>query len=292
MEKPFFAVFCCKGDKVFINGKNIYYSYDFDDVRYALQNVNLSIERGEFVCILGCNGSGKTTLVRHFNALLQLQKGELTVSGIDVSNERDLWRLRRLCGMVFQNPDNQFVSSVVEEDIAFGLENYEVPLEEIPRKVNTALKLVDMEGYGKRAPNTLSGGQKQRIAVAGVMALEPDVVIFDEATAMLDPEGKRDVLDIMGKLHKTGKTVIAITHFVEEAIYADKVVLMHEGRIIAQGKTREILTDVELLKKARIMPPMAVRVYVDLLNLGVNLNGCPVTNEELAEKICKLRQTT
>ena len=271
-----------------VNGKNISYSYDCNDTSYALRNVDLSIEQGEFVCILGCNGSGKSTLVRHLNALLQLQHGELTIAGIDVSNENDIWRLRRICGMVFQNPDNQFVSSVVEEDIAFGLENYEVPREEIPEKVNSALLLVDMEGYDKRAPNSLSGGQKQRIALAGGLALEPDIIIFDEVTAMLDPDGKQEVLEMMRKLHKAGKTIIAITHYVEEAVHADSVILMHEGKMIASGKTRDILTDVQLLKIAEIMPPMAVRVYYDLLDAGVKLKECPITNEELAEKICKL----
>lgn len=189
--------------------------------------------------------------------------------------------------MVFQNPDNQFVSSIVEEDIAFGLENYEVPRNEIPDKVSRALQLVDMEDYEKRAPSSLSGGQKQRIALAGVLALEPDVVIFDEATAMLDPDGRQEVLEIMHRLHRAGKTIIAITHYVEEAVDADTIILMREGTIIASGKPQDILTDVQLLSRAKIMPPIPVRVYYDLLALGIRLNSCPLTNKELAEKICE-----
>ncbi len=272
-----------------VKGRNISYSYDFNDTNYAIRNVDLSINKGEFVCILGCNGSGKSTLVRHLNALLELQYGELTVAGIDVSRENDIWQLRRICGMVFQNPDNQFVSSVVEEDIAFGLENYEVPRSEIPGKVKGALQHVDMEGYEKRAPSSLSGGQKQRIALAGVLALEPDVIIFDEATAMLDPDGRQEVLEIMHKLHIAGKTIIAITHYVEEAVDADNIILMHEGTVVASGKPQDILTDVQLLSKAKIMPPIPVRAYYDLLSLGIRLSSCPLTNKELAEKICELR---
>jgi len=276
-----------------VNGKNITYSYDdFSNTSYALRNVDLSIDKGEFVYILGCNGSGKSTLVRHLNALLKLQHGELSVAGFDVANENDLWQLRRICGMVFQNPDNQFVSSVVEEDIAFGLENYEVPRAEIPEKVNIALRSVDMEGYEKRAPSSLSGGQKQRIALAGVFALDPEIIIFDEATAMLDPDGRREVLAMMRKLHSLGKTIIAITHYVEEAVHADIVILMHEGAVIASGKPQDILTDDQLLRRAEIMPPMPVRVYNDLLALGIRLDGCPLTDEELAEKICAFRSKT
>ncbi len=271
-----------------VNGKSITYSYEFSDTDHALQNVDLSIDKGEFVCILGCNGSGKTTLVRHLNALLQLQYGELTVADFDVTNENDIWKLRRICGMVFQNPDNQFVSPVVEEDIAFGLENYEVPEKEIPEKVNEALQLVNMEGYEKRALSSLSGGQKQLIALAGVLALEPDIIIFDEATAMLDPGGRREVIEMMRKLKRAGKTVIVITHYVEETVSADNVILMHKGTVVAYGKPQDILTDVQLLSRAEIIPPMPVIVYYDLLATGIRLNNCPLTNEELAKKICEL----
>ncbi len=272
-----------------VDGKDIQFSYDYNDNSFALHNVDISINKGEFTVILGCNGSGKSTLVKHLNALLQLQHGQLTIAQIDVSNEKEIWLLRRICGMVFQNPDNQFVSSSVDEDIAFGLENYEVPRDDIAKKVNSALELVDMTGYEKRAPNTLSGGQKQRVALAGVLALEPDIIIFDEATAMLDPDGRQDVMNIMHKLHTAGKTVIAITHYVEEAVLAEKIILMHQGRVLCCGSPENILTNPELMHEAGLMVPMPVRLYYDLLQAGIHLSRCPLTGEELAEEICQLR---
>lgn len=272
-----------------VEGKKISFSYDFGGFPLALQDVDITIEKGEFVAIIGPNGSGKSTLVKHFNALLQLQQGELRVAQIDVRNEKDIWLLRRLCGMVFQNPDNQFVSSVVEEDIAFGLENYEVPRAEIPERVRSALALVGMGGYEKRPTNTLSGGQKQRVAIAGVLALDPEIIIFDEATAMLDPGGRQEVIKIMHKLHRAGKTIIAITHFVEEATAADKVILMHKGRILACGSPQAVLTDLELMKEAEMIPPLPVRLYYDLRQEGICLNRCPLTEEELVEEIWQLR---
>lgn len=275
-----------------VEGKNICFSYDFGGSSFALRDVDIDIVQGEFVAILGCNGSGKSTLVKHFNALLQLQQGELRVAQIDVRNEEDIWLLRRLCGMVFQNPDNQFVSSVVEEDIAFGLENYEVSRDEIPDRVRSALALVEMSGYEKRAPNTLSGGQKQRVALAGVLALDPDIIIFDEATAMLDPGGRQEVIKIMHKLHRVGKTIIAITHYVEETVAADKIILMHQGRVLACGSPKAILTNLDLMNAAEMIPPLPVRLYYDLRQAGVYLNQCPLTNEELVEEICQLRSKT
>ena len=275
-----------------VTGKNISFTYDFGGAAFALQDVDITIAQGEFVAILGCNGSGKSTLVKHFNALLQLQQGALKVAQIDVGNTEEIWLLRRFCGMVFQNPDNQFVSSVVEEDIAFGLENYEVPRGEFPARVRSALALVEMDGYEKRVPNSLSGGQKQRVALAGVLALEPEIIIFDEATAMLDPSGRQEVVKIMHKLHKTGKTIIAITHYVEETVAADKIILMHQGRVLACGHPRAILTDLDLMKKAELIPPLPVRLYYDLQQAGVNLSNCPLTNEEFVEAICQFRSKT
>ncbi|NLC53360.1 MAG: energy-coupling factor transporter ATPase [Firmicutes bacterium] len=275
-----------------IEGKKICFAYDFGGSSFALQDVDIDIAQGEFVAILGCNGSGKSTLVKHLNALLQLQQGELRVAQIDLRNEQEIWLLRRLCGMVFQNPDNQFVSPVVEEDIAFGLENYEVPREEIPARVQAALALVEMDGYEKRAPNTLSGGQKQRVALAGVMALEPEIIIFDEATAMLDPDGRQEVVAIMHKLHRAGKTIIAITHYVEEAVAADKIILMHQGQVLACGRPQAILTNLDLMHAAELVPPLPVRLYYDLRRAGVDLKKCPLTEEELVEAICQLRSKT
>lgn len=274
---------------IVVDGKDICFSYDLGGTSFALQAVDIKIDQGEFVAILGCNGSGKSTLVKHLNALIQLQDGELSVAQIDVRNEKDLWLLRRICGMVFQNPDNQFVSSTVDEDIAFGLENYETPRHEIRDKVKSALELVEMSGYEKRAPNTLSGGQKQRIALAGVLALDPEIIIFDEATAMLDPGGRQEVINILHKLHRVGKTIIAITHYVEEAVTADKIILMNQGRVLSCGTPQDILTNLELMNEAGMRPPMTVRLFYDLQQSGVHLRRCPLTEEELVEEICQLR---
>lgn len=272
-----------------IDGKNIYFSYDFDGRAIpALRNAGLSVRQGELAAVIGRNGSGKSTLARLFDALLPMQQGELHVGGIDVRGEKDLWKLRRLCGMVFQNPDNQFVSSVVEEDVAFGLENYDVPEEEIPGRVRNALSMTGMDGFEQRALRTLSGGQKQRAALSGVLALEPEVIVFDEATAMLDPDGRREVLSIMERLRRAGKTVVMITHYVEETVSADQILLMDGGAVLKTGTPREILTDRVLLKQAGLLPPVPVRLYYDLRDSGVELPRCPLTNEELAEILCPL----
>ena len=228
------------------------------------------------------------------NGLLPLQDGKLSVNGINAGNPANKWELCRICGTVFQNPDNQFVSSVLEEDIAFGLENAQVPEREVTSKVKAALELVGLEGYEKRSPSSLSGGQKQRAALAGVLALNPEILIFDEATSMLDPKGRREVLAEMKKLRDCGKTVVMITHDVEEAVLADQVILMGRpngqkdpNTVLAQGSVREILTDSRLLIQAGIVPPMAVRMYEDLKLVGIELNRCPLTKEELAEALCR-----
>lgn len=280
-----------KGDlSVIAEGKDISFSYHAAGKSPpALDGVSLTAEKGELIALLGCNGCGKSTLAKHLNALLPIQRGELRVAGINVRNARELWRLRRVCGMVFQNPDNQFVSSVLEEDIAFGLENYGVPRKEIPAKVREALREVGLEGYEKRSPSSLSGGEKQRAALAGVLALEPELLVFDEVTSMLDPDGRREVLGILRGLRAAGKTVLMITHAVEEAADADRVALMHAGKILADGAPREILTDRALMERAELIPPLPVRLYYDLREAGVNLAGCPLTNEEFADEICRLK---
>ena len=271
-----------------ICGADICFSYDMS-AELALDGINICINSGEFVAILGHNGCGKSTLAKHCNALLPLQHGTLMVLGIDVENEDDIWKLRRRCGMIFQNPDNQFVSTLVEEDIAFGLENYEVPRHEIPQRVHRALQLVGMEGYEKRAPQTLSGGQKQRVALAGVLALEPEILLFDEATSMLDPEGRHEVLKTIDHLHrKEHKTILMISHNVEEAVFADRILIMHHGKILASGAPADILTDLNLLNEAGLAPPTAVQCYYDLKKSGILLRRCPLTNEDLVEELCRL----
>lgn len=292
-----------------IEAEGISYSYGFDGfAEPALDGVCLAVEKGEFLAILGRNGSGKSTLIKHFNALLPLQEGRLTVAGIDAGDPRAVWRLRRLCGMVFQNPGSQFISTVLEEDIAFGLENYQTPAEEIPKKVKEALELAGLGGYEKRQPQTLSGGEKQRAALAGVLVLDPEILLFDEAAAMLDPLGRREVLEVIRRLHREeGKTIIMVTHYAEEAVYADTVCLMDRGKILARGPVREVFAHRELLDRAGLVPPVPVRLWHDLSEAGIlpgtseppGLPGtpggrrkwCPLTGDELAdvltEELCR-----
>ena len=278
-----------------IKGSRLGFSYFWDGESIPVfEQANIELKEGEWTALLGCNGCGKSTLVRLMNGLLPLQDGNLSVNGINAGNPANKWELCRTCGMVFQNPDNQFVSSVLEEDIAFGLENAQVPEREVTSKVKAALELVGLEGYEKRSPSSLSGGQKQRAALAGVLALNPEILIFDEATSMLDPKGRREVLAEMKKLRDCGKTVVMITHDVEEAVLADQVILMgcpngqkNPNTVLAQGSVREILTDSRLLIQVGIVPPMAVRMYEDLKLAGIELNRCPLTKEELAEALCR-----
>lgn len=278
-----------------IKGSRLGFSYFWDGESIPVfEQANIELKEGEWTAILGCNGCGKSTLVRLMNGLLPLQNGNLFVNGINAGNHANKWELCKICGMVFQNPDNQFVSSVLEEDIAFGLENAQVPEQEVTSKVKAALELVGLEGYEKRSPSSLSGGQKQRAALAGVLALNPEILIFDEATSMLDPKGRREVLAEMKKLRDCGKTVVMITHDVEEAVLADQVILMgcpngqkNPNTVLAQGSVREILTDSRLLIQVGIVPPMAVRMYEDLKLAGIELNRCPLTKEELAEALCR-----
>ena len=263
------------------------YRYE-DDGPEAVDHVTLSVPRGSFVAVLGHNGSGKSTLAKLMNALFLPVSGRVVVAGLDTAGKDSAWEVRRHCGMVFQNPDNQFVSTIVGEDVAFGLENYGVPENEIPARVAAALAAVDMAGYENRATHTLSGGQKQRVALAGVLALSPDILVFDEATAMLDPDGRQEVLRTIHRLHtQQHKTVVMITHYIEEAIGADRVYLIHNGKMIADGTAREMLTQPELLAAAGLTPPMPVQMYYDLKQAGIVLARCPLTLEELAEELCR-----
>ncbi len=275
----------------FIHAENISFTYDCEDsVKKALCDISFDVCKGEYIAILGANGSGKSTFAKHLNAILELQSGRLSVANLDVSDRNNIWQIRHTCGMVFQNPDNQFVSTVVEEDIAFGLKNFNANKESIPTKVNKALSIVDMEGCNRRSPSELSGGQKQRIAMAGILAVEPDIIIFDEATSMLDPEGRLEIISYLQKLHKAGKTVIMITHYCEEAVSCDRIFILKEGKLIGQGSPREILTNINMLSDASLSAPMSVNFYYDLLKRGIVLSRCPLTMEELAEEICQLKQ--
>ena len=270
-----------------ITAEKLIHSYAFEGSKQrSLDGLSLTVEQGEFLAILGHNGCGKTTLARHLNALLELQGGELTVASLDAKNRANVWRIREKVGMVFQNPDNQFVSSIIGEDLAFGPRNFGLPEEEIPARIQAALATVGMSGFEKRSPHLLSGGQKQRIAIAGVLAVNPDIMIFDEVTAMLDPEGRRDVLDTVARLHESGKTIIMISHFIEEAVNANRLALMHDGKLLAVGTPRELLTDPELLQRTGLTPPMPVRLYYDLKQRGWEMPFCPLTERELVDALC------
>lgn len=272
-----------------IEVNNLIHSYTFDGVeRHSLNDISMTIHQGEFVAVLGHNGCGKTTLARHLNALIPLQSGAIKVAGLDASCKATLWEIRKKCGMVFQNPDNQFVSSIIEEDIAFGLYNFGLDKENIPKRIREALEIVGMSGYEKKSPHLLSGGQKQRIAVAGVLATEPDIIVFDEVTSMLDPQGREDVLETIHKLHQRGKTIVMITHYMEEAVAADRIFLMHKGALLAQGTPSAILTDIDLLKQTGLTPPLSVRAYFDLKKAGIVLGKCPLTKEDLVKELCQL----
>ena len=273
----------------FITAENLIHSYAFAGSKHrSLDEISLSVKKGEWVTILGKNGCGKTTLARHLNALLPVQGGTLTVAGLDVSDKNNMWAVRGKCAMVFQNPDNQFVSSLIEEDVSFGPRNFGVPEDEIVERVKWALSAVGMSGFEKHSPHMLSGGQKQRIAIAGVLAIKPDIIIFDEVTSMLDPIGRKEVLSAVQSLHAQGHTILMISHYVEEAVFSDTVMIMNSGRIAAKGSPQKILTDMQLLESAGLCAPLPVKMYYDLLERGIRLNGCPLTNEELVGELCRL----
>ncbi len=266
------------------------FAYISEDETYhfALNGIDLSIREGEFVVILGHNGSGKSTFARLVNALNTPTSGRLEVAGMDTAKEENQLAIRETAGMVFQNPDNQLVATVVDEEVAFGPENLGVPREEILERVQQSLEMVGMEQYQKRAPHMLSGGQKQRIAIASTLAMHPKMIIFDEATAMLDPKGRSDILEIIHQLNAQGMTILLITHFMEEAVGADQVVVMSNGFVLKKGTPREIFFDEELLQKAELLPPFAAQLYMDLKKRGIALNPA-LTREELAEQLCQLQ---
>ena len=255
----------------------------------AVDNVSLSVNKGEFVCILGHNGSGKSTLAKLMNALLLPDSGSVIVDGVNTKEEPELWKVRQHAGMVFQNPDNQIVSSIVEEDVAFGPENLGMPREKIIEVVHKALKAVDMLGYEKRSPAMLSGGQKQRIAIAGILAMLPDIIICDEPTAMLDPKGRLEVLAAIHTLNKKlNKTIILITHYMDETVDADRIFIMNGGKITAQGKPEDVFVQKQIIEDAGLSLPVSTKLYFDLKEMGIELKNCPVTKEGLVEELCCL----
>ena len=242
-----------------IECENLTYKYPEND-KNALTGINLKIRRGEFVAILGHNGSGKSTLAKHFNALLLPTEGKCIVNDMDTSDESLLFKVRSSCGMVFQNPDNQIVSSIVEEDVAFAVENLGLPSEEIRRRVDWALDTVGMGEYARHAPHLLSGGQKQRIAIAGVIAMRPACIVLDEPTAMLDPKGRKGVIETIRELHKSGTTIVLITHNMNEACLAGRVVVLNEGVIVADGKPRKVYEQGKVLAEAGLELPQIAQL--------------------------------
>ncbi len=266
--------------------KHIYTDSDNNRIT-ALEQIDMQIMPGEFVAVIGSNGSGKSTLARHLNALLLPTEGSVKINGMDTMEEDNLWMIRQQIGMVFQNPDNQIVAAIVEEDVAFGPENIGVPADEIRKRVDEALRIVDMEAYRTHAPHLLSGGQKQRVAIAGTLALGSECIVLDEPTAMLDPRGRREILATMKRLNKEKNiTVVYITHFMTEAMEADRVVVMNKGKIVFQGTPAEVFSRVDELEKMGLEAPMASKFAFELKKSGAKLPKGIITNEDLAEALC------
>lgn len=245
---------------------------NIEEVDRAIDNLNVEIEKGSFVAILGHNGSGKSTFAKQINGILTPTEGTVWVSGMDTSDEASIWEIRRKAGMVFQNPDNQIIGNVVEEDVGFGPENIGIPTEEIWKRVDESLKAVGMTAYRHKSPNKLSGGQKQRVAIAGVMAMKPECIVLDEPTAMLDPNGRKEVIRTVRELNKQeGITVLLITHYMEEVIQADRVIVMDDGKLVMDGTPKEIFSRVEELKSYRLDVPQVTELAYELRKAGVDL---------------------
>lgn len=260
-----------------------------EEVNRAIDGLDVEIQVGDFVAILGHNGSGKSTLAKHMNGILLPTEGTVWISDMDTKDTDRIWDIRRTAGMVFQNPDNQIIGNVVEEDVGFGPENMGIPTEEIWRRVDESLEAVGMAAYRMKSPNKLSGGQKQRVAIAGVMAMKPQCIILDEPTAMLDPNGRKEVIRTVRELNrKEGITVLLITHYMEEVVHADRVIVMDEGRIVMDGTPKEIFTQVDRLKHYRLDVPQVTELAYELKKAGLNLPDGILTREELMENLVPL----
>ena len=278
-----------------IDIKNLVFEYirrdeegNTEEIERAIDGVELEVNEGDFIAILGHNGSGKSTLAKHLNALLVPTEGTVWVNGYDTRDVSNLLNIRQSAGMVFQNPDNQIIASVVEEDVGFGPENMGVPTEEILTRVKDSLAAVGMSGYAKHSPNKLSGGQKQRVAIAGIMAMKPKCIVLDEPTAMLDPIGRKEVLKTVHKLNNNDNiTIILITHYMDEVIDADKIFVMEEGKVVLQGTPREVFSEVERLESYRLDVPQVTKLAYELKQSGVPIDGTMLTVEEFREAIKK-----
>jgi len=272
-----------------ISIKNLSFKYDYEDENaiQILKDINLEIKEGEFVALLGHNGSGKSTLAKLINGLLLPGQGDVLVDGMNTKSEEEIWDIRRTAGMVFQNPDNQLVATIVEDEVAFGPENMGVEPSEIRRRVDRALEDVGMTDYKKNAPHLLSGGQKQRVAIAGILAMSPKYIILDEPTAMLDPSGRREVMDTLIKLNKEeGKTIILITHYMEEAAISDRVVVMEDGKMVLSGTPREVFSQVDKIKGLGLDVPQVTELAYELKKDGLEISTEVLNIEEMVKEIC------
>jgi len=268
----------------------LYESNDQGDLVKALKDINIDVKKGEFVTIIGHNGSGKSTLAKHINALLKPSEGDVWVKGMNTKDDEETWNIRQTAGMVFQNPDNQIVATIVEEDVAFGPENLGVPSAEIRVRVEEALKTVGMLEFREKGPHLLSGGQKQRIAIAGVIAMKPDCIVLDEPTAMLDPSGRKDVIDTIQKLNREENiTVVNITHFMEEAVVSDRVIVMEDGDIVLEGTPREVFSQVGKLKTLGLDVPQVTDLAFELRKEGIELPEDILTVDEMVMQLCQLK---
>jgi energy-coupling factor transport system ATP-binding protein len=280
-----------------VEAKNLTFEYirrdeegNVESITTAVDNVNIDIHEGDFIAILGHNGSGKSTFAKHINALLSPTEGAIFVDGMDTADDDNTMAVRQTAGMVFQNPDNQIICTLVEEEVGFGPENIGVPTEEIWQRVADSLKAVGMYQFRKASPNKLSGGQKQRVAIAGIVAMKPKCIVLDEPTAMLDPHGRADVMRVLHELNEKEKvTVILITHYMEEVIDADKVFVMDKGKVVMEGTPREIFSQVETLKQLRLDVPQVTELAYELQKQGVPLRKGILTNKELVEELLKLK---
>lgn len=267
-----------------IDIKDVVYKYRTDEDEYvlALKDINLSIKRGEYIAILGHNGSGKSTLAKLLNALIIPQSGDVLINGMNTKDESKLWDIRKTCGMVFQNPDNQLVATIVEEDVAFGPENLGIPMPELRERVDRALEIVEMQDYKKHSPSLLSGGQKQRVTIAGILAMHPDCIVLDEPTAMLDPKGRDEILSTIKRLNKEDdKTIINITHYMQEAVEADRVIVVNDGEIALDGSPREVFARVDLMKKLGLDVPQVTELAFLLNQNGYDIPADILTVDEL-----------
>lgn len=280
-----------------IKAVKLFYDYvskdehdEIDRVVHAVSGVDLDVEAGQFIAVLGHNGSGKSTLAKQINGLLVPTGGTLWVKGMDTKTPENVWKIRQSAGMVFQNPDNQIIASLVEEDVGFGPENIGVPEKDIWRRVKQSLKAVGMTEYSHHSPNKLSGGQKQRVAIAGVMAMEPECIILDEPTAMLDPNGRREVIETVRELNREkGVTVVLITHYMDEVVHADRVYVMDDGEIVLSGTPREVFSQVEMLKKLRLDVPQVTELAYELKQAGLDLPDGILTIGELTAAMKKYK---